>query len=65
MKRGLFFKYIVLFVGLVSGVLVINSAANSVLSIRNPTGNSTALTVTPSAGGTQAVSASLLIKQLQ
>jgi len=46
-------------------VLVINSAANSVLSIRNPTGNSTALTVTPSAGGTQAVSASLLIKQLQ
>ena len=38
--------------------------ANSILSVRNPTGNSTALTVTPLAGGNHPVSASLAIKQI-
>ncbi len=37
---------------------------NEVLSVINPLGNSTALTITPSAGGTNAVSATLNIKYL-
>lgn len=36
-------------------------APNSVISINNPAGNSTALTITPLAGGTNAVSAHLMI----
>lgn len=36
---------------------------NSILSINNPSGNSTALKITPYAGGTHAVSANLIIKQ--
>jgi len=50
---------------IVNHVLVLTTTANSLLSVRNPTGNSTALTLTPSAGGTHAVAASLLIKQIQ
>ena len=46
-------------------VLITTTSVNSVLSVRNPTGNVTALTVTPLAGGTQPVSASLVIKQLE
>mgnify|MGYP001583731259 CR=1 FL=1 len=46
-------------------VLITTTAANSVLSLRNPAGNSPALTVTPLAGGTHAVAASLLIKRVQ
>lgn len=46
-------------------VLVTTSSPNSVLSVRNPSGNTTALTITPDAGGNRAVSASLVIKQLQ
>jgi hypothetical protein len=46
-------------------VLVTTTSAFSVLSIRNPAGNSPALTITPLAGGTHAVSASLLIMQIQ
>jgi hypothetical protein len=38
--------------------------AGDVLSIVNPSGNSTALTITPTAGGTHAVSATLSIKKL-
>jgi len=34
------------------------------LTVRNPAGNATALTITPSAGGTRAVSAHLVIMQL-
>lgn len=46
-------------------VLVTTTALNSTLSVRNPSGNPTALTVTPLAGGTQPVSASLLIKRIE
>lgn len=45
--------------------LVQTSTINSILSVVNPSGNSTALTITPSAGGTRDVSAHLLIKQIQ
>lgn len=37
---------------------------NSFVSIRNPSGNTPALTITPLAGGTHAVSANLLIRRL-
>jgi hypothetical protein len=50
---------------IVNRVLIVTSTANSLLSVRNPTGNSVALTLTPVAGGNQSVSASLVIKQLQ
>jgi hypothetical protein len=46
-------------------VLLTTTTVNTRLSIRNPTGNPAALTVTPIAGGTHAVTASLLIKQIQ
>ena len=45
--------------------LVTTTMPNSILTVRNPAGNSTALTVTPLAGGTEPVSATLLIKRLQ
>ncbi|MNW32031.1 hypothetical protein D3C74_89650 [compost metagenome] len=44
--------------------LVETTVINSILTIRNPTGNSTALTITPLAGGTRPVSAHLVITQL-
>jgi hypothetical protein len=44
--------------------LLSTTIANSVLSINNPSGNSTALTITPLAGGKKAVSAHLVIVQL-
>jgi hypothetical protein len=43
---------------------VTTSAVNSAIEIRNPTGNTPALTITPSAGGTHAAVASILIQQL-
>ena len=47
------------------GVTVINTATpNTVLTVRNPSGNSTALTITPDAGGARPVSAQLVILQL-
>ena len=45
--------------------LVQTSTATQVLTVRNPAGNSTALTITPLAGGTRPVSATLIIEQLQ
>jgi hypothetical protein len=45
--------------------LVTTSGVNSILTVRNPAGNSTALTITPIAGGTRAVSAHLVITQVQ
>jgi hypothetical protein len=45
--------------------LVTTTAANSILTVRNPAGNSTALTITPLAGGTSSVSAHLVITQIQ
>ena len=38
---------------------------NTVLTVRNPAGNSTALTITPVAGGNRPVSAHLLIMRIQ
>jgi len=46
-------------------VILETTVANTVLTIRNPAAAAAALTVTPSAGGASAVSASLVIKQLQ
>lgn len=40
-------------------------AANSILTVRNPAGNSTALTITPIAGGANAVSANLVIMRIK
>jgi len=45
--------------------LVQTSVANSVIAIHNPAGNSTALTITPIAGGASPVSAHLVILSLQ
>ena len=44
--------------------LVETTGANSVLTVRNPSGNAAALTITPLAGGTRPVSAHLVITQL-
>jgi hypothetical protein len=44
--------------------LVTTSATNSVLEVRNPAGNTPALTITPKAGGTHAATASLVIQRL-
>ena len=46
------------------GHTLVSALAGTFLSIRNPAGNSPALTITPSAGGTHAVSANLLIKRI-
>ncbi|PQP83565.1 hypothetical protein C0Q44_02380 [Paenibacillus sp. PCH8] len=47
------------------GVTIVQTTAiNSILTVRNPIGNSTALTMTPLAGGTWPVSAHLVITQL-
>jgi hypothetical protein len=45
--------------------LVTTSTANSTLNVQNPVGNSTALTITPLAGGTYPVAAHLVITQIQ
>jgi len=45
--------------------LVTTNVINSILTVRNPAGNSTALTITPLAGGTRPVSAHLVITQIQ
>lgn len=45
--------------------LVTTSVINSLLEVGNPAGNSTALTITPLAGGTLPVSAHLVITRVQ
>jgi hypothetical protein len=50
---------------LVGMSLVATTSVNSVLGISNPATNSTALTITPSAGGANAVSAHLVITEVQ
>ncbi len=45
-------------------MLIHTSSANTAISVRNPTGNAAALTITPSAGGTHAVSANLVIRKI-
>ena len=50
----------------ITGVaLVETSSINGILSVNNPIGNSTALTITPLAGGTNPVSAHLVITRVQ
>ena len=50
---------------IVGMALVQTTVINSILTVRNPAGNSTALTITPLAGGTRPVSAHLVITRLQ
>ena len=50
---------------IVGMALVPTSAINSILTVRNPAGNSPALTISPVAGGTRAVAAHLTITQVQ
>ena len=50
---------------IVGMALVTTTAVNSVLTVRNPAGNTAALTITPLAGGTRPVSAHLVITQIQ
>jgi hypothetical protein len=45
--------------------LVQTTVINSILTVRNPAGNSTALTITPLAGGTRPVGAHLVIARIQ
>lgn len=45
--------------------IITTTEMNTILTVRNPAGNATALTITSLAGGTQAVSAHLVIVQLQ
>ena len=49
---------------IVGTALVQTTVNNSVLTVRNPAGNATALTITPLAGGTRPVSAHLVITRL-
>ena len=44
--------------------IVTTTVINSILTVRNPAGNSTTLTITPLAGGTRPVSAHLVIMQI-
>lgn len=44
--------------------IITTTVVNSILTVRNPSGNSTALTITPLAGGTRPVSAHLKILRL-
>lgn len=46
---------------IVEFALVTTTTPNSILTVRNPAGESTALTITPLAGGTNPVSANLVI----
>jgi hypothetical protein len=49
---------------IVGMALVQTSVSNSILTVRNPAGESTALTITPLAGGIDPVSAHLVIMQI-
>lgn len=49
---------------IVGTALVTTTVLNSILTVRNPAGNATALTITPLAGGTRPSSAHLVIQRL-
>ena len=49
---------------LVGVCLIQTLSINNILTIRNPAGNSTALKITPNAGGTESVSAHLVILRI-
>ena len=49
----------------ISGLFLVETTTiNSILTVRNPSGNAAALTITPLAGGTNSVSAHLVIIQI-
>ncbi len=49
----------------ISGMFLVDTTTiNSILTVRNPAGNAAALTITPLAGGTDPVSAHLVIIQI-
>ena len=49
----------------ISGMFLVETTTiNSILTVRNPAGNAAALTITPLAGGTNSVSAHLVITQI-
>ena len=50
---------------IIGTAIVSTTSINSILTVRNPAGNSAALAITPLAGGTRPVSAHLVITQLQ
>ncbi len=50
---------------IVGTALVQTTAEDSVLTVRNPAGATDAITLTPTAGGTEPVSAQLIITRLQ
>ncbi len=45
--------------------IITTTSINSILTLRNPASNAAALTITPVAGGTEPVSAHLIITRLQ
>jgi hypothetical protein len=50
---------------LISGeALVKTTSQDSAIEVRNPAGNTPALTITPKAGGTHAAVASIIVQQL-
>jgi hypothetical protein len=49
---------------IVEMALVTTTSVNSILTVRNPSGNPEALTITPSAGGARSVSAHLVITKI-
>lgn len=49
---------------IIGSTIVTTALANTTLQIVNPAGNASALTITPTAGGTSAVGATLVIKRL-
>ncbi len=49
---------------IIEEALVETTTINSLMTVRNPAGNASALTITPLAGGTRPVSASLIIERL-
>ncbi|MDB4970769.1 MAG: hypothetical protein JWN44_6458 [Myxococcales bacterium] len=49
---------------LVGHALITTTTASSTVAVRNPAGESTALTITPLAGGTSSVTAGLVIKRI-
>lgn len=50
---------------IVGYTMITTTSANSILSVVNPSGNPVALTINPSAGGSRAVSANIVITRMQ
>lgn len=50
---------------IIGNTIITTTTPNSLLSVLNPAGNNPALTITPTAGGTNAVTANLIITRIQ